>query len=263
MKLLKKKGLLNSNRHQIVLNKSLLCKTTRLVKTTLKGFKCHYGRSSSSGRITVRRKGGGTSWGYKKSIIANSLHRSIALTSLYDSKKASFISLLFDLEKKTYFTSLSTKNVFPGSLISSTTVDKNIFLGYRTQLKNIPVGSLVCSLSTCNYIKVQYIKAAGTFGQMIQMDRFFSKIRLPSGHVITLPINSYATVGSTNNESQKLTVIGNAGRNRRSGKRPKVRGIAMNPVDHPHGGRTNGGRPSVTPWGLPTKGGFYLKRKKI
>ena len=64
------------------------------------------------------------------------------------------------------------------------------------------------------------------------------------------------------NLQHNLTYLGKAGRNRLMGRRPIVRGIAMNPVDHPHGGRTNGGRPSVTPWGLPTKGGFYLKKRK-
>jgi large subunit ribosomal protein L2 len=69
-------------------------------------------------------------------------------------------------------------------------------------------------------------------------------------------------LGSVSNEKQNLICLGKAGRNRNLGRRPIVRGIAMNPVDHPHGGRTNGGRPSVTPWGLPTKGGFYLKKRK-
>ncbi len=72
---------------------------------------------------------------------------------------------------------------------------------------------------------------------------------------------SYVSIGSVSNEKHNLIVKGKAGRNRNLGRRPIVRGIAMNPVDHPHGGRTNGGRPSVTPWGLPTKGKFYLRKK--
>lgn len=263
MKLLKKKSISNSSRHKIVLNNTELSKRTRIVKTTLKGFKRHFGRGSDNGRITVRRKGGGVSFNYKKSLSSNLPHDSIVLTSLYDLKKASSVSLMFDLKKKSFFNLLSVKNVSPGTLISSGSQEKSLYLGDRTQLKNIPVGSIICNLSVKDVNKIQYIKSAGTFGQIIQMDRQFSKIRLPSGNAIKVPVNSISTVGCINNDSQKSICIGNAGRSRRLGHRPKVRGIAMNPVDHPHGGRTNGGRPSVTPWGLPTKGGFYLKKKRI
>jgi large subunit ribosomal protein L2 len=74
-------------------------------------------------------------------------------------------------------------------------------------------------------------------------------------------VDSYATIGVVSNNQHNLTYLGKAGRNRNLNRRPVVRGIAMNPVDHPHGGRTNGGRPSVTPWGLPTKSKFYLKKR--
>jgi len=263
MKLLKKKSISNSSRHKIVLDNSVLSKRTRIVKTTVKGFKRFYGRSSSNGRITVRRKGGGVSFNFKKNVPGDLIHDSVVLTSLYDLKKASSIALMFDLKKKFFFNLSSVKNVMPGSLVSSSASEKTLYLGDRTQLKNIPVGSIVCSLGVKNTTSVQYIKSSGTFGQIIQMDRKFSKIRLPSGNFIKVSVNSVATLGCINNDSHKLVCVGNAGRSRRLGNRPKVRGIAMNPVDHPHGGRTNGGRPSVTPWGLPTKGGFYLKKKKI
>lgn len=263
MKLLKKKAILNSNRHKIIVNTADLSKITRIVKTTLRGFKRHNGRSSSNGRITVRRKGGGVLHNYKNDVSSNLKHDSVVLTSLYDLKKASSLSLIFDLKKKSFFNLLSVKNVLPGTLISSNLQEKNLNLGDRTYLNNIPVGSIICNLSVKDPTKIQYIKSSGNFGQIIQMDREFSKIRLPSGNSIKVSVNSCATLGSINNDSQKLTCIGNAGRSRRFGNRPKVRGIAMNPVDHPHGGRTNGGRPSVTPWGLPTKGGFYLKKKRI
>ena len=85
---------------------------------------------------------------------------------------------------------------------------------------------------------------------------------MPSGKFLMVPSTSYATVGINSNLLHKYSVLGKAGKNRLRSRRPIVRGIAMNPVDHPHGGRTNGGRTSVTPWGLPTKCGFYLKKKK-
>lgn len=263
MKLLKKKSTSNSSRHKIIIDNTELSKKTRIVKTTLKGFKRFYGRSSGNGRITVRRKGGGSVCNYKKILPVETNHDSIVLTSLYDLKKASSLSLMFDLKKKTFFNLSSVKSVLPGTLVCSNPEKNNLFLGDRSFLKNIPVGSIICNLSIKNASKIQYVKSSGTFGQIIQMDREFSKIRLPSGSSIRVSINSTATLGRINNDSHKLVCIGNAGRSRRFGNRPKVRGIAMNPVDHPHGGRTNGGRPSVTPWGLPTKGGFYLKKKKI
>ena len=87
------------------------------------------------------------------------------------------------------------------------------------------------------------------------------KIKLPSSAILTLPIESYATLGTVSNKLHNLEVIGKAGRNRLKGIRPSVRGIAMNPVDHPHGGRTNGGMPPVTPWGKPTRGKPTVKKK--
>jgi large subunit ribosomal protein L2 len=263
MKLLKKKSISNSSRHKTIIDNTKLSKKTRIVKTTLKGFKRFYGRSSNNGRITVRRKGGGAVCSYKKILPGNIIHESIVLTSLYDLKKASTLCLVFDLKKKCFFNVSSIKNVSPGTLLSTNLEKSCLFLGDRSYLKNIPVGSIICNLSVKNVSKIQYIKSAGTFGQIVQMDRKFSRVRLPSGDIIQVSVNCTATLGRINNDSHKLICVGNAGRSRRFGNRPKVRGIAMNPVDHPHGGRTNGGRPSVTPWGLPTKGGFYLKKKKI
>ena len=86
-------------------------------------------------------------------------------------------------------------------------------------------------------------------------------IRLPSSVTLKISDSSIMTLGTVSNPLHSSTVIGSAGKNRRLGKRPCVRGIAMNPVDHPHGGRTNGGRPSVTPWGIPTKGKPTVKKR--
>jgi large subunit ribosomal protein L2 len=137
-----------------------------------------------------------------------------------------------------------------------------IKLGYRTQLQNIPTGSIIHNIGHEFSSSTMYVKSAGTFGQLIQSDLKSSRIKLPSNKIIKVSVNSYASLGSVSNEKQNLICLGKAGRNRNLGRRPIVRGIAMNPVDHPHGGRTNGGRPSVTPWGLPTKGKFYLKKRK-
>ena len=135
-------------------------------------------------------------------------------------------------------------------------------LPHSTKLKNIPTGSLIHSLTNSfNLDKVCFARAAGTFCQIIQRSVNIIKVRLPSGKIIELSPEVYATVGVLSNAQHNLVYLGKAGRNRLKGRRPIVRGVAMNPVDHPHGGRTNGGRPSVTPWGIPTKGKPTVKKK--
>ena len=129
-------------------------------------------------------------------------------------------------------------------------------------INNIPTGSLVHSLtSSQNTHKTCFARAAGTFCQIIQKGVSTNKVRLPSGLICTVPKDAYATLGVVSNAQHNSIYLGKAGRNRLKGIRPCVRGIAMNPVDHPHGGRTNGGRPSVTPWGIPTKGKPTVKNK--
>jgi len=124
------------------------------------------------------------------------------------------------------------------------------------KLKDLPVGSLIHNLTLSEDGKGQIARSAGSFAQLLQKTNKFARIRIKSGEVRLAPVNFSATLGSVSNEKFSLNVIAKAGRSRWLGKRPKVRGVAMNPVDHPHGGgegRTSGGRPSVTPWGKPTK----------
>jgi large subunit ribosomal protein L2 len=170
--------------------------------------------------------------------------------------------LNFELEKTNFFFNIATNSILPGTLLKSANDINELKLGYRTQIKNIPTGSIINNLTINNSQKVKYIKSAGTFGQIIQRGHKRAKIKLPSKEVIEVSNQNLATIGVVSNVQHNLTVIGKAGVNRHKGIRPTVRGIAMNPVDHPHGGRTNGGKPSVSPWGIPTKGGFYLKKKR-
>jgi len=124
------------------------------------------------------------------------------------------------------------------------------------------MGTIINNISFGAYTKSKFVRSAGTYAQLIQINKKVAKIKLSSNKIITIPSNSYATIGMVSNEKHNLICLGKAGRKRNLNRRPIVRGIAMNPVDHPHGGRTNGGKPSVTPWGLPTKSKFYLKKKK-
>jgi large subunit ribosomal protein L2 len=262
MKLKKLKPTTNGVRHQINIEKSLLAKNNRLFRSTMKGFKSCSGRSPITGHITAWHRQGGHKKLFRKIDFINNDFSAINLASFYDPHRTSFIFLNFDLKTKTFFRTLGTNNIFPGSFIECKSNLSELKLGYRTQIKNIPTGSLIHTLSLEQKNVSQYIRSAGTFGQIIQRDQVNAKIRLPSNKIINVGIGSYATIGVLSNLQHNLTCLGKAGRNRLMGRRPIVRGIAMNPVDHPHGGRSNGGRPSVTPWGLPTKSGFYLKKRK-
>ncbi len=247
----------NGTRHQINLKKNLLSKKNDIVKSLITNFKKSYGRSSLTGHITVRHKGGGCK---KKLHILNNLneYKAIKICNLYSSFHNSFISLNFNFETNSFFKTISTENVFPGSFIICKSNIKDFFIGYRTKLKYFPVGSIVHSISYKD--KVIFASSAGVFCQIVEKKKS-SKIRLPSGKIMHFSNECYATLGVVSNAKFKSTVIGKAGRNRLLGIRPSVRGIAMNPVDHPHGGRTNGGCPSVTPWGIPTKGKPTVRKK--
>lgn len=262
MKLKKLKPTTNGVRHQINIQKSLLAKNNRIFRSTIKGFKSCSGRSLTTGHITSWHKCGGHKKLFRDIDFMNNEYSAINLASFYDPYRTSFVFLNFDLKTKNFFRTLGTNNIYPGSFLMCKSKLIELKLGYRTQIKNIPTGSLIHTLSLAQKSIGQYIRSAGTFGQIIQRDQNKAKVRLPSNQIIEVGINSFATIGVISNLQHNLTYLGKAGRNRLLGRRPIVRGIAMNPVDHPHGGRSNGGRPSVTPWGLPTKGGFYLKKRK-
>ena len=111
----------------------------------------------------------------------------------------------------------------------------------------------------------QIARSAGTYVQLVGRDRSYALLKLSSGEVRMVPAGCMATIGAVSNPDQANIKLGKAGRNRWLGKRPSVRGVAMNPIDHPHGGgegRTSGGRHPVTPWGKPTKGKRTRSNKK-
>ena len=263
MKLIKLKPNTNSTRHQLNLQKNLLSKSSRILKKDLKGKKNQSGRSSTTGRITVRHKGGGCKNIYRVINFKNEFFFGIIVAVFFDPNRSSFISLNFNFITRTFFYSLVTNLVYVGSLVLCDDNELELRLGYRTSLKNIPTGSIIHSLSLSKKSKSNFVRSAGTFGQLIQKSLYFCKIKLPSNVILKVSVLAYATIGVVSNLQNNLIVVGKAGRNRKLGKRPSVRGIAMNPVDHPHGGRTNGGMPSVTPWGVPTKGKPTVKKKSF
>lgn len=134
--------------------------------------------------------------------------------------------------------------------------------GNAMPLRSMPVGTIIHNIEMKPGKGAQMCRSAGTYGQLVGRDQGYAQIKLASGELRVVPQDCIATVGAVSNPDHMNQSLGKAGRNRWLGKRPHVRGVVMNPVDHPHGGgegRTSGGRNPVTPWGKPTKG--YKTRK--
>lgn len=262
MKTIKLKPINNSTRQTILLKKNLLIKNSKIFKNLRVSIKKCYGRSKVTGHITSWHKQRGAKTLYRFLPENKKESKSLIIGINYDPNRNTFVSTNFNLESKKFFNNIFIKNTYPGCFINKTSASDDLRNGFTFMLKNIPAGTLISNISEGNNLKAKYAKAAGTFAQLEQKNNLTARIKLPSGNKIILPVNNFATIGVMSNEVYKNIIIGKAGRNRNLGKRPIVRGVAMNPVDHPHGGRTNGGRPSVTPWGIPTKNKFKLRKKR-
>jgi len=256
--LLKKKKTSNGVRHQISLKKFLLCKKNKIDKRLVKGKKRLQGRGSVLGRITVNHKGAGVKQSFRK-LDSTDLKFSVILGVFYDPKRSSFVSLYYDFLTKKFGNTLATQNTFPGSISHSYYYYPQLFLSCLIYVKDVPTGSVVYNLHIGN--KSTYIKSAGVCGVVVQKTFDSCKIKMPSGVIKNFPINTLCVLGSISNPHHFNVVLGKAGKSRFKNRRPTVRGVAMNPVDHPHGGQTSGGIPSVTPWGIPTKGKPTRKKK--
>jgi len=262
MFLIKVKKTTAGSRHYIKLAKNTLIKNNKCIKNLTSKKYTSTGRGKVTGHITVRHKGGGCKFLFRKINFTNNSYNSVILGIMYDPNRNAFIALNFDLQKKIFFNSIAILYTYPGSLIACQKLFNNLKLGYRTQLSNISPGTFISCIAINSSSLSKYSKSAGSFCQLLQKNKSFCTIRLPSSRIINLSLTAYATVGIVSNILSNKVCIGKAGRNRLLNKRPTVRGIAMNPVDHPHGGRSNGGMPQVTPWGIPTKGKPTVKKKK-
>jgi large subunit ribosomal protein L2 len=252
----------NGLRHKINIKKFLFSKNNRILRNGIKGFQQNKGRSKKTGHITNWHKGGGRKKIFRKINFENKGYNSLTVIVMYDPFRKTLLNLNFDLERHRFFRTLNIESLFPGTLTSCNYNPKNLMLGYRSKLLEIPIGTVISSISS-NKAKTQFVRSAGTFGIVIQKDFHNVLIKLPSNKFLKLNVNhSFATLGKNSNSEQKFIKLGKAGSSRLIGKRPITRGVAMNPCDHPHGGRTSGGRHSVSPWGLPTKTGYKKKEKK-
>lgn len=226
------------------------------VKALTEGLTKSGGRNNT-GRITARRIGGGHKRTYRKIDFKRAKWDVPATVERleYDPNRTAFIALIkYEDGELAYI--LAPQRLAPGdTVIAAEKTD--VKPGNVMRLANMPVGTIIHNVEMKAGKGGQIARSAGTYAQLIGRDRGYAQLRLSSGEVRVVRGECVATVGAVSNPDNQNIKLAKAGRNRWLGKRPSVRGVAMNPVDHPHGGgegRTSGGRHPVTPWGKPTKG---------
>jgi len=233
-------------------------------KSLLEPLKSNAGRNNK-GRVTVRHRGGGHKRQYRVIDFKRNkdgIPAKVA-TIEYDPNRTCRIALLnyADGEKR-YI--LAPNGIKVGDTVESGP-NADIKTGNALPLKNIPVGTIIHNIELKPLKGAQIVRSAGTAAQLMAKEGDYAHVRMPSGEVRLIHINCKATVGQVGNLEHENITVGKAGRSRWLGRRPTVRGVVMNPVDHPHGGgegRSPVGRNPVTPWGKPALGARTRKKKK-
>jgi large subunit ribosomal protein L2 len=225
----------------------------RPIKALTEG-KHNTGGRNNHGRITLRWRGGGHKRRYRIVDFKRQKYDMPATVERleYDPNRSAFIALVrYGDGEQAYI--LAPQRIKEGDVVvSGERVD--VKPGNAMPMRNIPVGTIIHNVEMKPAKGGQLARAAGTYVQLVGRDAGYALLRLSSGEVRRVRSECMATIGAVSNPDQQNVSIGKAGRNRWKGRRPSVRGEAMNPVDHPLGGRTRGGRHPVTPWGKPTKG---------
>ena len=252
-----------SQRKLVLVNRSGLHKG-KPVKALTEGLTKSGGRNNH-GRMTVRHRGGGHKRLYRR---VDFKRRKFDVPAKvvrleYDPNRTAFIALIeYEDGEQSYI--LAPQRLAPGdSVVSGDRVD--IKPGNAMPLASIPVGTIVHNVEMKPGKGGQIARSAGTYVQLVGRDAGYALLRLSSGEARMVRSECMASIGAVSNPDQANINIGKAGRKRWLGRRPHVRGVVMNPVDHPHGGgegRTSGGRHPVTPWGKPTKGARTRRNKK-
>ncbi len=223
------------------------------------------GGRNNKGRITARRRGGGHKRRYRVIDFKRTRVDSPATVERleYDPNRTAFIALIrYDDGELAYI--LAPQRISVGDVVAAGP-GVDIKPGNALPLQNIPVGTIIHNVEMKKGKGGQIARSAGTYVQLVGKDQGYAQLRLSSGELRVVRAECMATIGAVSNPDQQNIKLGKAGRSRWIGKRPSVRGVAMNPVDHPHGGgegRTSGGRHPVTPWGKPTKGKRTRSNKK-
>ena len=247
-------------RHLIQVDRSMLWKGGP-VKALVEG-KPKTGGRNSDGRITSRHIGGGHKQSYRKIEFKRRKFDSSAKVERleYDPNRTAFIALV-KYEDGTQAYILAPQRLSVGDMVvSGAKVD--VKPGNAMPLSAMPIGTIVHNVEMKPGKGGQMARSAGSFVQLVGRDSGFAVLKLNSGETRKVPADCMATVGAVSNPDHMNTVIGKAGRNRWKGWRSHVRSIAMNPVDHPNGGRTKGGKHWATPWGKPTKG-YKTRKNKV
>jgi large subunit ribosomal protein L2 len=249
-------------RYRTVADFSDLTKKKRPEKSLLEPKKRSGGRNST-GRLTVRHRGGGHKRSYRTiDFKRNKLMVPSVVAALeYDPNRSARIALLHYADgEKRYI--LAPDGLKVGDKVEAGP-EADIKPGNALPLDRVPLGTFVHNIELVHGRGGQMARSAGAYAQIMAKDGDHVQLRLPSGEVRIVRKECYGTIGQVGNLEHENVVLGKAGTRRWLGIRPAVRGVAMNPIDHPHGGgegKTSGGRHPVTPWGQPTRG--YKTRKK-
>lgn len=244
-----------SQRGLVIVDRSELYKGGP-VKSLTEGLTKKGGRNNT-GRITMRRKGGGHKRKYRIIDFKRNKYDMPATVERieYDPNRTAFIALIrYEDGVLSYI--LAPQRLAKGDTVI-TSKDADVKPGNAMPLANMPIGTICHNVELKQGKGGQLARSAGCYVQLVGRGDGYAQLKLMSGEVRVVRSECMATIGAVSNPDQKNIKIGKAGRSRWLGNRPKVRGVAMNPVDHPHGGgegRTSGGRNPVTPWGVPTKG---------
>ncbi len=232
-------------------------------KSLVEGLTKSGGRGGG-GRIAVRFRGGGAKRLYR---IVDFKRRKFDVAATverleYDPNRTAFIALIKYADGELAYILAPQRLKVGDQIIAGEKVD--VKPGNASPLRSLPVGTIIHNVELKPLKGGQIARSAGAYAQLVGRDAGYAQIRLQSGELRMVPDSCMATVGAVSNPDHMNEVIGKAGRNRHKGRRPHVRGVAMNPIDHPHGGgegKTSGGRNPVTPWGVPTKGKKTRKNK--
>ena len=242
-------------RQLVIVDRSDLWKG-KPVKTLTEGLSGSGGRNNA-GRITARRRGGGHKRTYR---MVDFKRRKFDVTGNverieYDPNRTAFIALIKYSDGELSYILAPQRLTAGDSVVSGESTD--VKPGNAMLLRSVPIGTIVHNIEMKPEKGAQIARSAGAYAQLVGRDGPYAILRLKSGEQRLIHGECMASIGAVSNPDNSNTNKGKAGRNRWLGKRPSVRGVAMNPVDHPHGGgegRTSGGRHPVSPWGKPTKG---------
>ena len=256
------KAITPSLRQLVIVDRSGLWKG-KPVKALTSG-KSETGGRNNHGHITAHHRGGG----HKRRLrLVDFKRRKFDVTATverleYDPNRSGFIALIKYADGELAYI-LAPQRLAPGDeIVAGEKTD--VKPGNAMPLRGMPIGTIIHNIELKPMKGGQVARSAGTYAQQVGRDAGYAQIRLNSGELRMVMDTCMATVGAVSNPDHMNEVLGKAGRSRHKGRRPHVRGVAMNPIDHPHGGgegRTSGGRHPVTPWGFPTKGKKTRKNK--